>query len=113
MEVGGILLGGAVVCEPQEIECLRLTVAPFCSALGSVPAELDQAGFVRVQGERELSQALLKINQETLRIMPVLEANDRIIGIPHDDNIARRVALAPLLDPEIVDIMEEEVGQER
>src|SRR5215213_5993464 len=29
----------------------------------------------------------------------------RIVGIPHDDHIARRVALAPLLDPEIVDIM--------
>jgi hypothetical protein len=38
--------------------------------------------------------------------MPVLEANDRIVGIPHDDHIALGMALAPLLDPEIVDIME-------
>jgi len=44
LEVGGVLLGGAVVCEPQEIERLRLTLTPFCSALGSVRAELDE-GF--------------------------------------------------------------------
>jgi hypothetical protein len=66
------------VCEPQEIERFRLTLAPPCPALGSVPAELDKAGFLRVQAERELGQAILEIDQETLRIMPVLEANDRV-----------------------------------
>jgi hypothetical protein len=106
LEVGAVLLGAAVVCEPQEIERFRLSLAPVCSALGSVPAELDKAGFLRVQAERELGQAVLEIVQETIRIMPVLEANDCIVGIPHDDYIARSVALAPLLDPEIVDIME-------
>src|SRR5438132_5603086 len=106
LEVGAVLLGAAVVCEPQEIERFRLSLAPVCSALGSVPAELDKAGFLRVQAERELGQAILEIVQETIRIMPVLEANDCIVGIPHDDHIARSVALAPLLDPEIVDIME-------
>ena len=59
-----------------------------------------------MQAERILGQAILEIVQETIRIMPVLEANDCIVGIPHDDHIARSVALAPLLDPKIVDIME-------
>src|SRR5438132_11048530 len=45
LEVGAVLLGAAVVCEPQEIERFRLSLAPVCSALGSVPAELDKAGF--------------------------------------------------------------------
>src|SRR5262249_28467455 len=92
LEVGAVLLGAAVVCEPQEIERFRLSLAPVCSALGSVPAELDKA--------------ILEIVQETIRIMPVLEANDCIVGIPHDDHIARSVALAPLLAPEIEEIME-------
>src|SRR5260370_8716720 len=106
LEVGAVLLGAAVVCEPQEIERFRLSLAPVCSALGSVPAELDKAGFLRVQAERELGQAILEIVQETIRIMPVLEANDCIVVIPHADHTAPNVALAPLMDPEIADIMD-------
>jgi hypothetical protein len=94
------------VCQPQEVERLRLALAPLCPALGSVSAELKEAGLFRVQVERELCQAFLEIDQETLRILPVLESNDCVVGIPHDDHIAPRVARAPLLDPEIVDVME-------
>src|SRR3954468_10883994 len=36
-----------------------------------------------------------------------------IVGIAHDDHLARRVARAPLLDPEIVDIMEVHVRKAR
>jgi hypothetical protein len=35
-----------------------------------------------------LCQAFLEINQETLRILPVLKTNDCVIGVPHDDHIA-------------------------
>ena len=91
--------------EPQEIERLRLALAPLCPASGSISAELEEAGLFRVQAERELCQALLEIDLETLRILPVLESNDCIIGIPHDDHIALCVARTPLLDPEIVDVM--------
>src|ERR1700681_1239215 len=76
LEVGAVLPGGAVVCQPQEIERLRLALAPLCPALGSVSAELKEAGLFRVQAERELCQAFLEIDQETIRIMPVLESND-------------------------------------
>jgi hypothetical protein len=41
--------------------------------------------------------------QKTLRILPVLEAGDGIVGVTHDDHVAGCVALAPLLDPEVVE----------
>jgi len=69
------------VCQPQEVERLRLALAPLCPALGSVSAELKEAGLFRVQAERELCQAFLEIDQETLRILPVLESNDCVVGI--------------------------------
>src|SRR6266699_6571449 len=68
LEVGAVPHGGAVVCQPQEIERLRLALAPLCPALDSVSAELKEAGLFRVQAERELCQAFLEIDQETLRI---------------------------------------------
>src|ERR1700682_6854600 len=106
LEVGAVLPGGAVVCQPQEIARLRLALAPLSPAFGSVSAELKEGGLFRVQAERELGQAVLEVAQDTLRILPVLESNDCIVGIPHDDHIAPCVARAPLLDPEIVDVME-------
>src|SRR5258708_33300895 len=60
LEVGAVLLGAAVVCERQEIERFRLALAPVCSALGSVPAELDKAGFLPGQAERQLGPTVLE-----------------------------------------------------
>jgi hypothetical protein len=93
------------VPKPQKIERLRLALAPLRPASCSISAELEEAGPFRVQAERELCQAFLEINQETLRILPVLKTNDCVIGLPHDDHIALCVARTPLLDPEIVDVM--------
>ena len=52
-------------------------LAPLCpAALGSVSAELKEAGLFRVQAERELCQALLEIDQETLRYgFPLMRAS--------------------------------------
>src|SRR5260370_36428642 len=105
LEAGAVLPGPAVVCQPQEIERLRLALAPLCPTSGSISAELKEAGLFRVQAERELCQAVLEIYLETLRILPVLGSHDCIIGIPHHDHIALCVARAPLLHPQIVYVM--------
>src|SRR5260370_28015015 len=103
LEAGAVLPGAAVVCQPQEIERLRLALAPLCPASGSISAELKEAGLFRMQAERQLCQAFLEIDQETLRILLLLESNDFIIGIPHDRHIPPCGAPAPLLHPELVD----------
>ena len=45
--------------------------------------------------------------------MPVLEADDEIVGITHDDHIAPGVALAPLMSPEIVDVVKVDIRKQR
>ena len=79
LEAGAVLLSGAIVPEPQEIERLRLAIAPSLSTFGSKLAELDEASLFRVQTQCELSQAFLKITLEAFRVLPILEANDRIV----------------------------------
>jgi hypothetical protein len=54
---------------------------------------------------------ITEIVQKAPRIDSVLEANDRVVRVPHDDHIAGRVPRAPLLDPEIVDVMEVYIGK--
>jgi hypothetical protein len=65
-----------------------------------------------MQAQRKLCQAFLEIIQEALRVLLVLEADDRIIGIPHDDHVAGGVPQSPLLDPEIIDVVQVDVRKE-
>jgi hypothetical protein len=49
---------------------------------------------------------------EALRIPAVLEADDEVVRIAHDDEIAPGVALPPLIDPQVERIMQIHVGQQ-
>ena len=49
----------------------------------------------------ELGQAVLEIAQKALRLTPVLEAHNGVVGVSHDDHVAGRTPFAPLLHPEI------------
>src|SRR5260370_7562234 len=86
LEAGAVLPGPAVVCQPQEIERLRLALAPLCPTSGSISAELKEAGLFRVQAERELCQTFLEIYLETPPIFPLLESNTSIIPIPQHNH---------------------------
>jgi hypothetical protein len=43
----------------------------------------------------------------------MLEANDRVVRIAHDDHVAGGASLPPPVDPLIIDMMEVDVRQER
>ena len=103
LETGTTPLCAAIVCQPEEVERFRLTQTTLRSALGSVSAELDEAGLSRMQTKRERRKAFCEIVQETLRITPMLEPDELIIGVAHDDHVAFGVTNAPLRDPEIVE----------
>ena len=99
--------------EPQEIEHLWLAFAASLSAFGCKLTELDQARLLRMQAQCEPGQPVLEVVQKAPRVALVLKANDRVVRVSHDDHIAGRIPRAPLLDPEIVDVVEIYVGQQR
>ena len=66
-----------------------------------------------MQAQCELGQAVLEIAQKALRVTPVLEAHNGVVGVSHDDHVAGRMPFAPLLHPEIVDVVKVHVGQQR
>ena len=51
--------------------------------------------------------------EEQCREHLVLEASHHIIGIPHEDDGARGLAPTPLLRPEVEDVVQVDVGQQR
>jgi hypothetical protein len=63
--------------------------------------------------QSKTSEPLLEIGKELLCFVPVLEANDGVVRVTYDNNVAGGASLAPLVDPLIVDMMEVDVRQER
>src|SRR5919106_2165744 len=64
----------ADVREAEELERLRLPESSLLTSLGGEPAELDQPRLLRVQLQRELREALAKVREEALGVVPMLEA---------------------------------------
>ncbi len=68
----------ADMSETQEIEGFRLPLTQATPIGFGVGAEVDQARFIRVKGEAETSETLLKIFQESFRFPAMLESQDEV-----------------------------------
>jgi hypothetical protein len=101
------------VREAQKVEGLRATLPGSCSARGGEPPELDQPGLALVHWQPELLQPLGQCREELLSIRFVLTADRQIVRISTDDDLTGRAMSAPVVDPKIDDIVEEDVGEER
>ena len=89
----------AVMREPQEVEGIRLALAPAPPVFCRETAELQEPGLVGVQPQAELRHASLQQTQERLGLGPVLESHHEIIGVPDDDHIATGRVTSPMVRP--------------
>src|SRR6266542_5274856 len=103
----------ADVREAQEPERLRLAESPLLSSLGGEPAELDQARLLGGQLQVELRKPAAKLGEEPLGVITMLEADDVVVGETHDDHIAVRIPPPPLVGPQVEDVMEIDVCEQR
>ena len=76
-------------------------------------SELDQPGLLRMQRQRKLLQPLAHLVQEAPGVALVLEADDEVVGVAHDDHVARGLAPSPALGPEIEGVVQVDVGKQR
>src|SRR4029077_16278083 len=51
--------------------------------------------------------------QEAPGVAFVLEADDEVVGVAHDDHVARGLTLSPAVGPEVEHVVQIDVGQER
>jgi len=108
--------GGELTTEmgkPQKRERLWFPFATPLPSSRSEPPELDQSCFVRMQFQTKLCQPFSKFFQEPFSFYSVLKAHHQIIGVTNDNHIASRRFLAPDFNPEIEDVMQVHVGEQR
>ncbi len=99
--------------EPEEVERFRFTFSPAGAVFGSEAAELHQPGFLRVNRESELPQPALHGYTEALGIYSLVELDDDVIGVFDHHHIACGMATSPLMRPQIEDVVEVDVCQQR
>src|SRR6266705_6053834 len=78
-----------------------------------MPPELDQPGLAGVQLQPELREPAAKLCQEPLGVLPVLEPDSEIIRETHDDHITTRMPLPPPVGPQVQDVVQVHVGEQR
>jgi hypothetical protein len=99
--------------EAQKVERFRLAFSStFPVQLGKRP-ELDPARFVGMQFQSKLPQPFPEILQKAVGFRLRLESEDRIIGITHDDHVSPCVLLTPRLHPEVKDVMQIDIREQR
>jgi hypothetical protein len=86
---------------PRKLNVSGFALASPLSVFGCEAPELNQARFIRVQFQPELSQALLPFLKEALGIGSLLEPHDDIIRVPHDYDVASSAVLSPVLGPKV------------
>src|ERR1700693_3829803 len=85
----------ADVREPEEVERLRFTKTPLLTPSCRVSTELDQTCLVRMHRQPELLHARAHLGQESLGVVPSLEANNAVVGVTNNDHVPAGVAVSP------------------
>ena len=103
----------AAVRETQEVEALGLPLAARPSIRRRVAAEFEESRFVGVQGQTEPREAFAQLGEKLLGVVSMLEAHDEVIGKADDDHVAVRLPLPPSLGPEVEDVVQVDIRQQR
>ena len=99
--------------EPEELKRLGLAKPASLSIPGGEPPELDQPRLFRMQFQAELREPLAKVMQEPLGVVTVLESRYVVVGEPREDHVPARVSPAPLMGPEVENVVQVDVGKQR
>src|SRR6266540_40508 len=99
--------------EAEKVERLRLAQTPTRPTIGREPAELDQSRLVRVQFQGELREPLAQVPEKPLGVLLMLEPDDEVVGEADDDHVTVRAPPPPPLGPQVEDVVQIHVGEQR
>src|SRR6476661_895761 len=105
--------GRTDVRETQEGERLRLAQPPRPTTFGRVASEFDQPRLVRVQLQTELGEPVAKRGKEPVGVVTMLKPDGEIVRETHDNDVAARLVVSPPIDPQVEDVVQIHVGEQR
>ena len=109
----GLVTPPAVVGEAQEREGLRFPFAPLFPFVGRKTPELDQPSLFRVKFQTELGKPIPELIQEPDGLSSMLKTQHEVVSVTDDDYIALRHLPAPDIHPQVEDVMQIHVSEQR
>src|SRR5206468_2827272 len=99
--------------EAEEVEGLRLAEPAPLAVFFRQASELDQPGLLRMQRQCELLEPFAQRVEEAPGVVLMLEPDDEVVGITHDDHVTRGLAPSVALGPQIEGVVQVDVGKQR
>ena len=99
--------------EPEERERFRFPLPALPAIRRREAPERDEPRLLRMDFQPKLRQPLLEVSQETHGIGLMLESGNEIVSVADDDHVPLRHFLAPYLGPQIENIVQIHVSQQR
>src|SRR4029077_3109921 len=85
--------------EPKKVEGLRFALASLLAVARRMPSKLDQASLSFMQLQLEFAQPFTQLSLEPVSVLPMLEADNEVVRISHNDHCSSCFLLPPSLHP--------------
>jgi hypothetical protein len=103
----------AVKSEAQEAEGLRFAQPAPLAIDRREAAKLNQSGLFRMKRQREAFEPLAHHIEESPGIHLALKTNDDVVGVSHNNHVARGLVPSPALGPQVENVVQVDVGEQR
>src|SRR4029077_21248110 len=103
----------AAMRKTQEVKRLRCAATTVSPILLRKAAKLDDTRFVGVQLKPEPRESFAQFRTKLLCFISMLEPRHEVIGKADEDYLPARLLLSPSLDPEVENIVEIDIRQQR
>src|SRR6478609_10838178 len=108
-----LLPGRTDVRETEEGERLRLTQSARLTTFCRVASEFDQPRLGRVKLQTELGEPVAQRGKEPVGVVTMLKPDGEVVSETHDNDVAARVVVSPPIDPQVEDVVQVHVGEQR
>src|SRR5262245_6368080 len=95
----------ADVREAKKVEGLRFALAPLPPVARCVPSKLDQSSLSFMQLQVEFAHPLAQFPLEPFSVLLMLEADNEVVRVSHDDHRSPCLLLTPSLHPLVEDVV--------
>ena len=99
--------------KPKKAKVSGLPTPRFLVVGRRMAAELNQAGLVRMERQRECLEPLTHRIEEATCVVLMLEAGYQIIGIAYDDHVASGLLPSPAFGPQVECVVQVDIAEER
>jgi hypothetical protein len=97
----------------QEVKRLRFAGTTISSIMFRKAAKLDNPRLIGMQLKPKPHKSLAQFRQKPLCFLSMLKASNKVISKANEDYLSVRLLPPPSLDPEVENIMEIDIRQQR